>query len=83
MYQANALSDNISPALVLLAERCLDITVPTTYFIHIEETQHESYLFVIIDNKFSFNQHIDDISKKATNLQNLCRRNLHMCSQKV
>ena len=48
MYQANALSDNISPALALLAEKYLGFTVPTTDFIHIKETQHESYLGVII-----------------------------------
>ena len=65
MYQANALSDNNSPLLNLLVERYLGFTVPTTDFIHIEETQHESHLGVIIDNKLSFNQHIDDMSKKS------------------
>ena len=69
MYQANVLSDNISPALALLAEKHLGVTVPTTDFIYMKETQHESYLGVIIDNKISFNQHIDDMSKKATNLK--------------
>ena len=82
MYQANALSDN-SPLLALLARKHLGFTVSFTDFIHIEETQHESYLGVIIDNKLNFNQHIDDMSKKATNLLNLCRRNLHMCSKEV
>ena len=81
MYQANALSDNNSPLLALLAKKHLGFTVPTTDYIHIKETQHESYLGVIIDNKLNFNQHIDDMSKKATNLLNLCRRNLHMCSR--
>ena len=81
MYQANALSDNISPALALLAEKHLGFTVPTTDFIHIKETQHESYLDVITGNKLSFNQHIDDI-KKDTNLLNLfC--SLHTCSKEV
>ena len=64
MYQANALSDNNSPLLALLAKKHLGFTVPSTDFIHVEETQHESYLGVIIDNKLSFNQHIDDMSKK-------------------
>ena len=77
MYQANALSDNNSPLLALLARKHLGFTVSSTDFIHIEETQHESYLGVIIDNKLNFNQHIDDISQKATYLLNLCRRNLH------
>ena len=40
MYQANALSDNNSPLLALLAKEHLGFTVPTTDFIHIEETQH-------------------------------------------
>ena len=65
MDQANALSDNNSPLLALLAEKYLGLTIPTTDFIHIKETQHESYLGVINDNKLSFNQHIDDTSKKA------------------
>ena len=83
MYQANALSYNNSPLLALLAKKHLGFTVPTTDFIHIGETQHESYLGVMIDNELNFNQHIDGTSKKATNLLNLCRRNLHMCSRKV
>ena len=68
MYQANALSDNNSPLLALLAKKHLGFAVPTTDFIHIEETQLEGYLGVIIDNKLNFNKHIDDMSKKATNL---------------
>ena len=80
IYQANALSDNNSPLLALLARKHLDFTVPTTDFIQVKEAQHESYIGVIIDNELNFNQHIDDMSKKGTNLLNLCRRNLHMCS---
>ena len=83
MYQANALSDNISPAFALLAEKHLGFAVTTTDFIHINETQHESYLGVLIGNKLSFNLHIDDMPKKAINLLNLCRRNLRMCSIEV
>ena len=83
MYKVNALSDNISPTLAPLAEKHLGFTVPTTDYIHIKETQHESCLCVIIDNKLSLNQHIDDISKKATNPLNLYRRNLHICSKEV
>ena len=59
MYQANALPDNNSPLLALLAKKHLGFTVPTTDFIHIKKTQHESNLGVIIDNKLSSNQHID------------------------
>ena len=43
MYQANALSDYNSPLLTLLAKKHLGFAVPTTDFIHIKETQHESY----------------------------------------
>ena len=82
-YQANALSDNNSPLFALSAEKHLGFTVPTTDFIHIKETQHESYLGVMIDNELCHNQHIDDMSKKATNLLNLCRCSLHMCSKEV
>ena len=35
----------------------------------------------MIDSKLSINQYTDDMSKKATNLSNLCRRNLHVCSK--
>ena len=50
MYQANAISDNNSPLMALLAKKYLGFTVPTTDFICTKETQHESYLGVIIDN---------------------------------
>ena len=70
MYQPNALSDNNHPLLALLSKKHIGFAVPTTAFIHIEEKQHESYLGVMIDNKLSLNQHIDDMSKKATNLLN-------------
>ena len=63
MYQANALSDNNSPLLALLVKKHVGFTVPTTDFIHIEETQHESYLGVIFDNKLCFDQHIDEVQK--------------------
>ena len=68
----------VSSALVLLAEKILGFSEPTTYFIHIKETQHESYVGALIDNKLSLNQHIGDISKKATNLLNLRHQKLHM-----
>ena len=77
MYQANSLSDDNSPLLTLFADKHLGFTVPTTDFIHMKETQHESYLGVIISNKLRFDQH------KATNLLSLCCCNLHMCSKEV
>ena len=64
MYHANALSDDNSLLLAFLARKHLGFAVPSTDFIHIKQTQHESYLGDIIDNKLNFNQHIDDMSKK-------------------
>ena len=72
MYQANALSCNISAILTLLAEKLVGLSDPTTYFIYIEEAQHDSHLDVMIDNKLGFDEHINDMSKKATNLLYLC-----------
>ena len=69
--------------MAILAKKHIGFAVPSTDFIDIKETQHESYLGVIIDNELNFNQHVDDMSKKATNLLNLCRHNLHMCSKEV
>ena len=49
MYQANVLSDNNFPLLALIAETHLGFTVPTTHFIHMKETNHESYLGAMLD----------------------------------
>ena len=38
----------------------------------------DKYIGVMLDNKLSFNQHIDEIVNKTSKLSNLCRRNLHM-----
>ena len=66
IYQVNAFSDNISSALALLAAKHFGFSAPATNFVHIEETQPENYLGVIIDNKLGFDQHMDDMSKKVT-----------------
>ena len=76
MYQVNALSGNISSALALLAEKQLGLSVPTKVF-----CMHQTNLGVISHNKLSFNQHIDEMSQKATNLSNLFWRSL--CSKEV
>ena len=55
----------------------------TSDYIHIKEIQHKIYLGVILDNKLSFIKHIDDMSKKATNLSNLCCRKLKICSKEA
>ena len=54
-----------------------------TAFTHLEDIQSDKYLGVVLDNRLSFNNHTDEITKKATNLLNLCRRNLHMCHQNI
>ena len=38
------------------------------------------YLGVILDNKLSFNEHVDTVTKKATNLLKLCRKNPWACA---
>ena len=83
MYLVNALSYNIYPALALLVDKHFGFTVHTTDFICIEETQHKTYLGVIIDNKLSLGRHIVDLSRKAKILLNLCCCNLHMCTKEV
>ena len=45
----------------------------------LDEVKSDKYRGVILDNKLSFYQHIDEIVNKITKLLNLCRRNLHMC----
>ena len=67
IYQANVVSDDFSPALVLLAEKHLGFMVITTDFFTLEK-QHENSLGVMLDNESCFDQHIDEMSKKATNL---------------
>ena len=51
--------------------------------IALEEITSDRYLGVILDNKLSFNEHIEHATKKATNLLNLCRRNLKICNSKA
>ena len=49
----------------------------------LSEISSDKYLGVILDNRLSFNNHVDQIVSKATKLLNLCRRNLHMCSPEL
>ena len=62
---------------------CLITDPPTAAYTHLEDIQSDKYLGVVLDNRLSFNKHTDEISKKATNLLNLCRRNLHMCHENI
>ena len=69
----------VTPDLQNSAKEVLLIHPPDGNYTPLEEITSDKYLGVILDNKLSFNQHVDAITKKATNLLNLCRRNLHMC----
>ena len=60
----NELSGTISPAMALLAKKHLHFLVQNLDFDQIEETQHESYLGAIFDNKLTFNQHTNKMTKK-------------------
>ena len=57
--------------------------MPNSELCDLEEITSGRYLGVILDSKLSFNAHVDEITKNATKLLNLCRRNLHMCSAEV
>ena len=37
---------------------------PTTAFTHLEDIQPDKYLGVVLDNRLSFNNHTDEITKK-------------------
>ena len=70
----------VPPEIQRAATEILITDPPTTAFTHLEDIQSDKYLGVVLDNRLSFNNHTDDITKKATNLLNLCNR-LHMCHQ--
>jgi hypothetical protein len=65
------------------AKEILKVNPPTQSFTPLQDITSDRYLGVILDNKLSFNEHVDAITKKATNLLNLCRRNLSMCSSQA
>ena len=73
----------VPPEIQSAAAEILITDPPTTAFTHLEDIQSDKYLGVVLDNRLSFNNHTDEITKKATNLLNLCRRNLHMCHQNI
>ena len=47
--------------------------------ISIKDTNHIKYLGVYIDNKLTWNKHIDFVVNKATNVKSLLQRNLKSC----
>jgi hypothetical protein len=65
------------------AKNILTTSPPNGKFTALGSITSDKYLGVTLDHHLSFNDHIDNIAKKATTLLNLCRRNLHMCSTNV
>ena len=60
--------------------------VTSNYFIDsspIKEVPHSKYLGVIIDNKLSWNPHIQHITTKATQVNAFLYRNLRQCPTSV
>ena len=50
--------------------------------IALKEIMSDRYLGDILDNKLSFNVHIERATKIPTNSLNFCRRNLNTCNYK-
>ena len=76
-------SGQVLPEVSLAARETLFFNPPNGSFSPLAEIDSEKYLGVILDNKLTFNSHVDSITKKATNLLNLCRRNLYMCTPQI
>ena len=64
------------------AKNVMKVQPLTQSFTPLDEVTSDRYLGVILDNKLSFNEHVETITNKATLLK-LCRRNLFMCSPQV
>ena len=45
----------------------------------LEEVEHAKYLGITLSNKLEWGQHVDNITKKASNTLNFVRRNLKYC----
>ena len=73
--------------------KCVQMTIsnkrknlPTKYFIQnveLKQVKSIKYLGVVIDNKLTFNEHIQLKAKKATTVLNMLRRNLHFAPKSV
>ena len=83
MYKENASGDPVSQDFLHIAFQATGISMSNSEFCDLEEITSARYLGVILDSKLNFNAHVDEITKKATKLLNLCCRNLHMCSAEV
>ena len=47
----------------------------------LEIVVHNLYLGIKLDSKLSWNSHVNNITKRATNVLNLVRRNLYSCPE--
>ena len=85
MYQPLEKENNIliPEEIITTTNSLLSVSSSNNNFAPLESITSDKYLGVILDNKLSFNLHVDYIINKATKLLNLCRRNLHMCNQDV
>ena len=54
---------------------------PNGSYTPLEVITSDKYLGVTLDHHLTFNEHVDTITRKASTVLNLCRRNLHMCSK--
>jgi len=69
--------------ILQIANTTLSLKTKPSGYSSLEEIDSDRYLGVYLDKNLNFNHHTDEISKKATKLLNLCRRNLHMCSPSI
>jgi len=59
---------------------------PSAYTIHgmkLEEVKSAKYLGLTIDNKLSFNPHVDSTAKKANSTRAFLQRNFHHCNRRI
>ena len=54
----------VPPEIQRAAANSLITDPPTAAFTHLEDIQSDKYIGVVLDNRLSFNKHIDEIAKK-------------------
>ena len=59
------------------------ITIYSMLEEELEVVVHHPYLAIELDSNLSWNSHVNNITKKATNVLNLVRRNLYSCPEKT
>ena len=83
MSDPSSTSDTTTAPDIIHQQACniLITTRPNGKYTALETIDSDKYLGVTLDHRLTFNEHIDSITKKATSVLNICRRNLHMCSK--